>query len=258
VVIRNGAAIAQGTGSAVSLVGSYARIERVQARSSDFAIQAVGLSNYVKDNVLSSDFLIKGDYAWVHGNTVRRFPVIEGNHAYVDGNDGTFAEWGLRGSHMKVVGNKAAQLSVFGGSGQIIWDNRIGDLGLNIAGTDHATVRTNEITMRHNIIRAGIRVAGGDFPALNTDVFKNVVTGSQTDGIFVGEGATGTHLWRNRADNNTDDGIDVEEPHTTVRSNRANNNGDLGIEAVSGVFDAGGNRASGNGNPAQCTGVLCR
>ena len=56
---------------------------------------------------------------------------------------------------------------------------------------------------------------------------------------------------------NSDDGIDTDNPQTTITGNIANNNGDLGIEAVPGTTDGGGNLASGNGNPAQCVGVSC-
>jgi len=54
-----------------------------------------------------------------------------------------------------------------------------------------------------------------------------------------------------------DDGIDVENPPTTLRSNLAIHNEDLGIEAVPSITDGGGNIAFGNGNPIQCTDVGC-
>ena len=62
---------------------------------------------------------------------------------------------------------------------------------------------------------------------------------------------------KNIANANSDDGIDTDNPQTTITGNIANNNGDLGIEAVVGTTDGGGNVASGNGNPAQCVGVSC-
>jgi hypothetical protein len=57
---------------------------------------------------------------------------------------------------------------------------------------------------------------------------------------------------------NGDDGIDVENPWTTLFANSAFRNVDLGIEAVVGVVDGGGNRAAGNGNQLQCMNVFCR
>jgi hypothetical protein len=57
---------------------------------------------------------------------------------------------------------------------------------------------------------------------------------------------------------NTDDGIEVDNPATTLTRNRANRNGDLGIEATPRVVDGGRNRAARNGNTAECTNLACR
>jgi hypothetical protein len=62
----------------------------------------------------------------------------------------------------------------------------------------------------------------------------------------------------NVARRNGDDGIDVENQHTTVTSNLASRNFDLGIEAVAGVTDGGGNIAFGNGGPRRYLNVACR
>src|SRR5207247_10641893 len=81
--------------------------------------------------------------------------------------------------------------------------------------------------------------------------------GSAGDGIFVSAGSSGNRIEDNLATFNSDDGIDVDEPTTTIANNTANNNDDLGIEAVAGVRDGGGNMAQGNGNLAQCLNVNC-
>jgi hypothetical protein len=86
----------------------------------------------------------------------------------------------------------------------------------------------------------------------------NVLSGNDGDGLLVDEGVTGTLIRDDRADDNSDDGIDVESASATVTGSRADGNGDLGIEAVAGVVDGGHNRATANGNPSQCTNVFCR
>jgi hypothetical protein len=102
-------------------------------------------------------------------------------------------------------------------------------------------------------VGGGIVIAGDRFT-----VTGNVVSEIDfTDGIRVEAQAVGTVLRANVATRNRDDGIDVNNPATTVTANVANDNTDLGIEAVAGVTDGGGNRARGNGNPAQCVGVVC-
>ena len=62
----------------------------------------------------------------------------------------------------------------------------------------------------------------------------------------------------NDAAETVDDGIHVYEAGTTVTigGNRANRNSDYGIQAK-GVTDGGGNTAAGNGDPGQCFGVIC-
>ena len=69
--------------------------------------------------------------------------------------------------------------------------------------------------------------------------------------------ATDTLVERNLVIGSGDDGIDVDNPRTTLSRNIALHNGDLGIEAVPGVTDGGGNKAHANGNRAQCTNVAC-
>jgi len=89
-----------------------------------------------------------------------------------------------------------------------------------------------------------------------TIVSENTLSRNRGDGILVDPGQIGTVIAKNRSEANSDDGIDVDEPATTLRKNIANRNRDLGIEAVVGVIDGGGNRA--RGNRVQCTNVACR
>ena len=63
---------------------------------------------------------------------------------------------------------------------------------------------------------------------------------------------------RNLVNGSGDDGIDVDNPRTTVSRNVALRNGDLGIEAVPGITDGSGNKAHANGNRAQCANVACK
>ncbi len=80
---------------------------------------------------------------------------------------------------------------------------------------------------------------------------------SPADGLSVDALSTGTSLVANKSFGFADDGIDVDAAGTYIWRNRADDNGDLGIEAVAGVVDGGLNRARGNGDPLQCTGVVC-
>jgi Right handed beta helix region len=88
-------------------------------------------------------------------------------------------------------------------------------------------------------------------------VRSNTITDSATDGILVEATATGTLVDHNVTSANTDDGIEVDNPATTLTRNTADDNGDLGIEAIAGVLDGGHNRAADNNNPAQCSNVAC-
>ena len=84
--------------------------------------------------------------------------------------------------------------------------------------------------------------------------------GNGSDGIKVQGGTTTGRiaLEHNVATGNGDDGIDVDNPRTTITRNTANDNGDYGIEAVPDVIDGGGNKARRNGTPAQCLNVSCK
>lgn len=164
-----------------------------------------------------------------------------------NGNFTNFAFFHLDGSSVR---DNAINDGHLDGSGNAILDNVadswfLGDGGGNL-------VRGNRIT-RHLSLNAGfsgnlvsrnvVGTVGAPFPA--------------ADAISVAAGATGNVLLANTATGAVDDGIDVEEPTTTLIRNRAFGNGDFGIEAVTGVIDGGGNRAWDNGNPLQCLNVDC-
>jgi parallel beta-helix repeat protein len=145
------------------------------------------------------------------------------------------------------------------------------DVGIGIGGSDNVVEKnavdraviivggSNNLIQRNSASDngfAGITVQSRSSDAV---IERNVTKQNRGDGIRVENGATGTVLDRNESvDNLFDDGIDVDDPSTTIVGNRASGNVDLGIEAVPGVTDGGGNRAFGNGNPLQCLNVVCK
>jgi parallel beta-helix repeat protein len=130
--------------------------------------------------------------------------------------------------------------------------------GISLEGGTGNVIEGNVVVRFH---QAGIRVAAfepeGGPPTIGNTVSGNLIRDSEIDGVLVESTAVDTLLERNIAIGAGDDGIDVDNPATTVTRNLALHNGDLGIEAVPGVTDGGGNRAAANGNPAQCTNVAC-
>ena len=163
-----------------------------------------------------------------------------------DGNFGDLTIFHVDGSSF--TRNVSAEWNVDGGGNSLI-QNRGGRW--HLSGGDGNTVRRNRITQ-------GLSLGSGFSGSLVRD---NTVSGSadfdEADGISVAAGATGNRLENNSVSGSADDGIDVEDPSTTLIGNRAFGNGDLGIEAVTGVIDGGGNRAWDNGNPLQCVNVQC-
>jgi parallel beta-helix repeat protein len=141
-------------------------------------------------------------------------------------------------------------------SGNVVHDNHF--VGLYLFAASDNRLDGNVLSGNGQGSEGGIHVLpdGGALARRNI-VSRNTITDSVGDGILVDAGSPGTMLDRNVANQNSDDGIDVDEPRATLRANQANNNGDLGIEAVAGVTDAGGNTASGNGDARQCTHVAC-
>jgi large repetitive protein len=131
--------------------------------------------------------------------------------------------------------------------------------GVSLEGGTGNLIEGNVMTHFH---QAGIRVAsfeaeGGPATTGNT-ISDNLVRDSDLDGVLVEATATDTVVARNLVIGSGDDGIDVDNPKTTLTRDVALHNGDLGIEAVPGVTDGGGNKAHANGNRAQCTNVACK
>jgi parallel beta-helix repeat protein len=138
----------------------------------------------------------------------------------------------------------------------VLRDNRL--VGAYVFGSSNGRVDDNVLTGNGDGSEAGIHVLpDGDVASRNNTISRNTILSSVGDGILVDAGSPSTVLDRNAANSNSDDGIDVDEPKTTIRSEQANDNRDFGIEAIAGVIDGGGNTASGNGNPAQCVNVAC-
>jgi parallel beta-helix repeat protein len=137
------------------------------------------------------------------------------------------------GNGNSILRNQGGEWVLVGGGGNTVRGNRI-PLGLSLSSG-----------FSGNLIRNNL-LSSGDAWYL------------PPDGIFVAAGAANNVLVSNSASGSADDGIDVEEPSTTLAGNRAFDNGDFGIEAVAGAIDGGGNRAWDNGNPLQCLNVDCR
>ncbi len=133
-------------------------------------------------------------------------------------------------------------------------------VGVVVVGGDDNRINENSILRNGDGAEGGIHLVSNDQGdgSTRTLVSTNTLGQNRGDGILVDPGQSGTVIDGNRSENNSDDGIDVDHPATTLRMNTANNNGDLGIEAVAGVTDGGGNKARGNGNPAQCVNVRCK
>lgn len=171
------------------------------------------------------------------------------------------------GSDNRVRGNRVrggADGIVLAGDDNIVGRNRITGApcpdcgyGISFEGGLRNVVQRNVISRA----RWGIRVDAFTGLARRTVVRANVVLGAEKDNIVIDREqagrVVGTLVQRNVVIRAGDDGIDVENPSTTLVGNVAVRNHDLGIEAVPGVTDGGGNQAAGNGDPRQCTNVAC-
>jgi hypothetical protein len=115
-------------------------------------------------------------------------------------------------------------------------------------------IRNNRLLMGLN----GVYLAGETSrPSSGNQVLGNLASSNTGDGILITVDTGAPLVQGNVTNRNGDDGIQVNEPGTTLTGNSANYNADLGIGAVAGVVDGGGNTATGNGDPAQCVNVAC-
>ena len=219
--------VTSGYGSLI-VSGDAARIVDVTARGFAAVINSSGatierLTAYTELDVIGQAVEVtRGDFRsfvgfHVDGSSLRRNVLTEG--------------WSISGSGNSVLRNQGGGWFLSAGGGNTVRSNRITDgLVLNAG-------------FSGNLIRGNIVSGGSGFP--------------ESDGIFVAAGAADNVLVANSASGSADDGIDVEDPSTTLARNRAFGNADFGIEAVPGVIDGGGNRAWDNGNPLQCLNVAC-
>jgi len=140
-----------------------------------------------------------------------------------------------------------------------ILDNKVkrsGADGIAVTGGVGAagTVFSN-ITINRNLSVAnggnGINVLLEDANSVSLTVITDNTANGNTDGIYIGPGVSGsgaTPISANEADENTEDGIDVDGViggYVVTGNNTDNNTGD-GLNAV-GQIDGLGNTGSGNG-----------
>jgi hypothetical protein len=130
------------------------------------------------------------------------------------------------------------------------------DAGISVDGSSNRIVG-NSVTrgVYYGISLAGHANLVAENEVLDTTTLSHAPDAG--DGIFVSATAFDSRLRANVVTSSYDDGIDVRSPTTRLRDNRADDNTDFGIDAVEGVIDQGGNTASGNGNPLQCRNVFC-
>jgi parallel beta-helix repeat protein len=239
-VTRNSVSGSQGFGIFLALVDD-STIEGNVVGGNDHGIAVDGSSrNTVRRNTLSHNrgsAIDLGDGAATNH--------VEHNHL-ADNGDGIVLE--------EVTGNLIGD-NVVTGTGFFGFPDA-GGFGIILDGADRNKLDRNTVTGGRG---PAILVLTLDAPTASegNTVSRNVANSRQSDGIYVGTGATATVVERNTANHSGNDGIHVDGPTTRLTRNIANNNHNLGIEAVPGVTDGGGNHASHNGNPAQCTNLSC-
>lgn len=193
--------------------------------------------------------------------------LIERNSASGNAEEGILLQEGS--SHSVIRNNSAsgnaAGVVVVGGDHNVVTKNSLHEnavVGVGLLSSDDNLVAHNSVVGNGNGEVAGIGVGTvPDQPGTASErnlIAANTLIGNDPDGILVLAGQSENVIEGNRSNENSDDGIDVDSPATTLTRNTANRNHDLGIEAVPGVTDGGGNKASGNGNPLQCANVFCK
>jgi hypothetical protein len=129
-------------------------------------------------------------------------------------------------------------------------------VGRRLREAEHARDLTRRASCLSGTRAVGVSTDSNGRYGHGLTVSSNSVTANALDGILIKPFGSeesprvGHVVSRNLARKNGDDGIDIENPQTTVVANSAYKV-DLGIEAVPGVDDDGANRAFGNGNPLQ-------
>ena len=203
--------------------------------------------------------LYRADYNQVRGNSVR------------GAGDGISLDVS---SHNRVESNRSshngAGIGLFDASlRNLIRSNRTDfneDTGVLLDGGDDHNVLSHNSASGNGF--AGIGVGNSN----HVRVSRNHTNNNPGSGIAVGD-ADGTLVVGNVANHNgfspygctpecplLNDGINVTDTAagTTLTRNKANYNSDLGIDAPTGVTDGGHNSARHNGNPEECRPVNCR
>jgi parallel beta-helix repeat protein len=228
--------------------------------------QGIELSDGASDNLVV-DNLASGNgsagilvFDGVHRNRVERNRVLGNARGLADVYSGGIVVWDDAIVRHNLVSGNGRGIVVCCLDGTVVEQNRVSGNEVGIA----IEFSSGNLIARNRVVRSvtnGIEVISHEHvPADGNRIEDNDVKRSGSDGILVTpalSGTAGTLLSRNFTVGNADDGIDVEEPATTLSGNRANRNSDFGIEAVAGVTDGGGNRAFRNGNPLQCLNVAC-
>jgi hypothetical protein len=134
------------------------------------------------------------------------------------------------------------------------------DRGIEVNGSG-AHIERNRLK---NWALGGIVVSGSDNELIENDVrdsihsFFSPQPAWDGDGIFVTGFSRRTLLKSNFVTGNAGDGIETQDPTSSLGQNTASYNGDFGIDAAAGVTDLGFNAAFLNGNSAQCRNVFCQ
>jgi parallel beta-helix repeat protein len=198
----------------------------------------------------------------VHENRVRRVSLTGGSYGIALFNsvaNRIRRNGAIGGASNQCDAPAGVAIALFDSDHNLILGNsgQLSDFGITLSDSQNNRIQNNEVAPLDSDGNQCIGIAlfrSSD----NNDIEDNVAANNDHDGIVVNGRSNGTVVKANVAVfNGLDDGIDVNNPFTTIAENTANENGDLGIEAVVGVTDGGGNRASGNGDPRQCVNVAC-
>lgn len=120
-----------------------------------------------------------------------------------------------------------------------------GEEGFLVGGSDHVLLRATANKNDDD----GIDLFEGD-----SDVIDS---GNVNDGVLARNGTSGVLVKGSVANDNGEDGIELDGDDASARRNTANDNEDVGIDGSEGtVTDLGANKAKGNGTD-DCLNVSC-
>ena len=227
---------------------------------------SVGIRNtgYARVKIIDS-----GGFGQI-GGFAASIRLTDANRDVISGVQALDGMWVVR-SDSAVIRN-----STFNPTNQLGCDPYTSPAGIHLEDSDRATIRGNAsfvgglgivlVRSNNNLVVANSadqRGSDGNFCSgvmvmdSNGNTLKNNDTSENNgDGIFVNATSTNTVIDGNYAQNNKDDGIDVENATTTIINTTTYDSRDLAIEAVPGVT-ASNNIAVGSGNPLNCLNVVC-